>query len=277
MIIEIVKFIIYISLIIFLSKFVLAPTIRKIGETLALSSKTIGNISGYATSMPEFLTIVFSSINGLTATSIYNVVSSNIINFVLYMGTLIKNKNIDFTKNNGIKLLNSLSVFAIIIPITMIIFNIELDLSGSIIFILIFIILRFLCNDINHSFFRSISQEKASKLKKINREDAKKIVNYIIILLITGIILFILGNRLGDTLEVLSIQFKIPEIVLGTILGLVTSIPELITFNSSQKHYLLKQNKLLGVVETTNNLLTSNLVNLFIIQALGSLLYIIFG
>ena len=34
--------------------------------------------------------------------------------------------------------------------------------------------------------------------------------------------------------------------------------------------------KRLGVVEATNNLLTSNLLNLFIIQSLGILLYIIF-
>ena len=57
---------------------------------------------------------------------------------------------------------------------------------------------------------------------------------------------------------------------------MITSIPELVTFFESQKHYKEKKDKnLLGVIEATNNLLTSNMLNLFIIQAIGIGIYIL--
>ena len=67
-----------------------------------------------------------------------------------------------------------------------------------------------------------------------------------------------------------------PEIVLGIALGFITSIPELITFFESQKHYKNENIGELGVVEATNNLLTSNVLNLFAIQSIGILIYTIF-
>lgn len=82
-----------------------------------------------------------------------------------------------------------------------------------------------------------------------------------------------IGNALSVCLENLVEYFKIPEIVLGIVLGFITSIPELITFFESQKHHTKNENEELGVIEATNNLLTSNVLNLFIIQTVGIILY----
>ena len=58
---------------------------------------------------------------------------------------------------------------------------------------------------------------------------------------------------------------------------MITSIPELITFFESQKHYRKEsKNKLLGVIEATNNLLSSNMINLFLIQSIGIIIYRVF-
>ena len=85
-----------------------------------------------------------------------------------------------------------------------------------------------------------------------------------------------IGNELGNTLEQLAKIFKISESVLGFLLGFITSMPELITFFESQKHYKKKEeNKLLGVIEATNNLLTSNMLNLFVIQNIGIIIFFI--
>ena len=104
----------------------------------------------------------------------------------------------------------------------------------------------------------------------------RKIAKNVIILIGTGILLFGVGNLLGDTLESLCIRFKVPQLVIGIILGLVTSIPELITFFESQRHHSKSKNDILGVVEATNNLLTSNMMNLFLIQSLGIIIFVIF-
>ena len=69
-------------------------------------------------------------------------------------------------------------------------------------------------------------------------------------------------------------MFGIPEYILGILLGFVTSIPELITFFEAQRYYKKEEDKImLGVIEATNNLLTSNILNLFVIQAIGIIIY----
>ena len=80
---------------------------------------------------------------------------------------------------------------------------------------------------------------------------------------------------LGKVLENLSNVFNISQMIIGVLLGFITSIPELITFFESQKHHKNKENDILGVIEATNNLLSSNTLNLFIIQSIGVLIYML--
>ena len=84
--------------------------------------------------------------------------------------------------------------------------------------------------------------------------------------------MFIVGDRLGNALENLCNIFNISQTIIGILLGFITSIPELITFFEAQKHHKSHNNEMLGVVEATNNLLTSNILNLFIIQSVGILI-----
>ncbi len=57
---EIIKLILELLVITLTSKRLLVPTLRKIGEVLKLKPHTIGNISGIATSIPEFITFIES-------------------------------------------------------------------------------------------------------------------------------------------------------------------------------------------------------------------------
>ncbi len=86
-----------------------------------------------------------------------------------------------------------------------------------------------------------------------------------------------LGNLLGNTLESLNNIFNIPEWIIGIILGFVTSIPELITFIEAQKHHSKNSNEIQGVVEATSNLFASNMLNLFVIESIGIVMFITFG
>ena len=73
---EIAKFILYSGLVVLIAKYILVITLRKLAENLNLKPKTVGDIAGYATSMPELLTITVSSMNGLMGSSIFNILSS---------------------------------------------------------------------------------------------------------------------------------------------------------------------------------------------------------
>lgn len=276
---EIIQFIIYTGLIVLISKYILVKTLRNLAENLKLKPKTVGNIAGIATSVPELLTICASSYSGLMSASIYNVLSSNVINLIQYYGAIILNRNQKHLKNKAIKVDLFLVILTIILPIIFI--GVKSELQILMVPVLIFLYLGFRKIDNNaHKLYLKHQDKEIEEIQ--NKEDRwergnkRKIVKNTLILLLTGILLFVIGNLLGDTLENLCLRFNVPQLIIGIILGIVTSIPELITFLESQKHYSKNKDDILGVVEATNNLLTSNMMNLFIIQSVGIIVFAIF-
>ena len=275
MFLEIIKFIIYSALIVLISKYILVTTLRKLAESLKLKPKTVGNIAGYATSIPELLTITTSSLRGLSGASVYNIISSNVINFIQYIGAILLNKNVDKIKNRAIITDIILVIFTILIPIVLLKMNIELNIMIVPIFVILYILFRVI-NDNVHKMYLKNEDEKIEHEIEVEEEKESKnrfqTIKYIIYLVITGFLLYFVGDKLGNTLETLCKLFNIPEAIIGILLGFITSIPELMTFFESQKHYKNEDDDMLGVVEATNNLLTSNILNLFAIQTIGILI-----
>lgn len=272
MLLEFIKFIIYSILVVIISKYILVTTLRKLAESLNLKAKTVGEIAGYATSVPEFLTITTSSLRGLSGASIYNILSSNVINLIQYISAIILNKNTSKLKNMAIKIDLILVIITIIIPIILLQFDIELNIFIVPAFIILYVFFRFLNNNAHKLYLSKEDKNleiEIEKEKKWEKGNKKKTIKYCIILIITGILLFFIGEFLGNTLENLCNLFNISEVIVGILLGFMTSIPELITFFESQKHHKKAEDTMLGVVEATNNLLTSNILNLFAIQTIG--------
>lgn len=281
MLLEFLKFILYSGIIVIISKYILVTTLRNLAETLNLKSKTVGDIAGYATSMPELLTIGASSFNGLISASIVNVLSSNLINIIQYLASILLNKNHQAFKNKAIKIDLILVIITIIIPVFLVMMNIEINLSIVPIFILLYILFKKINDNVHKLYLKKedeILEKEIEKEEKWQRNNKKKTIKYVIYLFLTGILLFVVGNLLGDTLESLCNIFNISQTIIGILLGFITSIPELITFFEAQKHYKKnkEKNDILGVVEATNNLLTSNILNLFVIQSIGIIIYTIF-
>lgn len=275
MFLEIIKFIIYSALIVLISKYILVTTLRKLAESLKLKPKTVGNIAGYATSIPELLTITTSSLRGLSGASVYNIISSNVINFIQYIGAILLNKNVYKIKNRAIITDIILVIFTILIPIVLLKMNIELNIMIVPIFVILYILFRVI-NDNVHKMYLKNEDEKIEHEIEVEEEKKSKnrfqTIKYIIYLVITGFLLYFVGDKLGNTLETLCKLFNISEAIIGILLGFITSIPELMTFFESQKHYKKEDDDMLGVVEATNNLLTSNILNLFAIQTIGILI-----
>lgn len=268
--IEIIKFTVYALVIVIISKKFLVPILRNLARSLNLESKTVGNIAGIATSMPEFLSVSFSAFRGLLDTSIYNIISSNFINLFLYSLSMILNKNIDKLKNKALKVDLIISLLTIIIPFALLAINIEMNLS--IIPLLIFLfILFYTINKNSHNLYLDEykEEEKIEYESKNTKQKVKIIIKHTLYLILTGILLFIFGNLLSEVVERLSTLFNVSQIILGITLGIVTSIPEVITFFEAQRYNNKQDEKMEGVIETTNNLLTSNLMNLCIIQSVG--------
>lgn len=275
MIVEIIKFILYSGLIVLISKYILVSTLRKLAEALNLKAKTVGDIAGYATSVPELLTITTSSLRGLTGASVYNILSSNVINLIQYLGAILLNKNTSKLRNRAIITDLVLVFFTIAIPIAFLKLNIELKLAVVPLFVILYILFRVLNNHVHKLYLKNEDAELAEEIEEEREEqkkNTKKVLIYAVVLIVTGILLFVIGELLGNTLENLCNLFAVSEVIVGILLGFVTSLPELITFFEAQRHYKKVDDDMLGVVEATNNLLTSNILNLFAIQTVGILI-----
>ena len=272
-ILEFIQFIIFSTLIVVISKYLLVTVLRKLSKQLKLSSRTTGNIAGIATSVPELLTVSFSAFTGLIEISSFNIISSNIINFIQYLISIFINKNQNILSNKALKIDTIMIIFTILLPLVLI--NVQKDISIIPAFILLFI-LFYIINKNAHKLYLSKVRTTIEKEEQVKTNKIQIGLNFIYLILI-AILLYLIGSLLSNTLTNLCIKFNIPEFILGVLLGVITSIPELITFIESQKHHMKNENRETGVVEATNNLLTSNIMNLFIIQSIGILIYTIFA
>ena len=225
------------------------------------------------------MTVSFSSVTGLVSASAYNIISSNIINTIQYLLAVFMNKNQKHLQNRALKIDLILVALTIMIPIVMLALNIEFSIALVPIFLLLFVLFYFVNHNTHKLYLNKVTQEekKIEEEEKWVRGKKKVMIQYIILLLIISIFLYGIGNLLSNTLENLCMQFKIPQLVIGILLGFITSIPELITFFESQKHYKQQTDGEDGVIEATSNLLTSNILNLFAIQSIGIILFYLFG
>lgn len=276
MFIEFIKLAIYIILIIIISKYMLVKLLRNIAETLNLKAKTVGNIAGFATSIPELFTVTLASISGLASTSLYNIISSNVINLIQYLATVIINKNTKVLKNKALIIDLIIVLITIAIPLYMINANVKLGVPFAIFLVILFLFFYKINSNAHKLYLEKYDKEIVKEFeleykKEIKNKKKNKllIIKYLIYLIIIGILLYFVGDKLSNNLENLCYIFNVPEYIIGIILGFGTSIPELITFFEAQRGEKNKEEEKLGVIEATNNLLMSNMFNLFIIQAVG--------
>lgn len=237
---EILRFLFFSGLIVLISKDILVKTLRNLAENLNLKPKTVGDIAGVATSVPELLTISASSFNGLISASIYNVLSSNVINLIQYSVAIVLNKNQKAFKNKAIRVDVILVVITIILPLVFILLKTELKLVMAPILILLYFGFKKINSNVHELYLKKENMEIENAQNKENRWERgnkRKVAKNVCVLIATGTLLFVVGNLLGDTLETLCSRFNVPELIVGIVLGFVTSLPELITFFESQKHH----------------------------------------
>lgn len=286
LIFEFLKFIVFSLGIVIISKYLLVPILRKISIILNLSARARGNIAGFATSVPELLTVCFSASSGLIGTSIYNILSSNTINLIQYTFTVYLKKNQKYLRNKAILTDIILALITVAIPLIAVIFKFTFGMISVVIFVILSFVFYYINHNVHKLYLRKedkeIEKEEQTEAENEDRKSNKKgnIILYAIVLLIIVALLYWIGELLSNSLTNLCKTFGLPEIVVGILLGFITSIPELITFTEAQRKEKSKNDEMankIGVVEATNNLLTSNILNLFVIQSIGIILYSIFG
>lgn len=157
------------------------------------------------------------------------ILSSNIINSIQYILAMAINKNLRILKNKALKINLVLVLITIIIPIIIWKFNVGNSVGIAVIYIILF----YVFNKINKHYNGKLNMETKETISHV-KTNKKKIPIYLTYIVLIGIILYLVGNLLSDTLENLRFIFNVSEIIIGIILGIATSIPEFVTFIESQ-------------------------------------------
>lgn len=278
---EIVEFVILTVLIVAVAKYLLYMPAKRIAERLKFSEHGAGQMLGYLTSAPELVASIAVASTGLMATVAYNILSSNVINVLLALSAAAWFGQTRRMFSARLWRENLIIAISIIVPILLLVTG-QVESAWVIpVFIATYVVYLFV--------IKRITADGAAPTEHIDPEgpeDAASVATQVhtgvrgyvtlqaLLILVALASLYFLGTALGDTVYELGTTFGVPEIILGIVIGVVTSLPEWTTFFSSyawhRKNGTNRANE-----EVMHNLLASNVSNLLLVQTIGLAVFLL--
>ena len=254
--------------IIFCVKYGLLRGIDQIADAQRWSPKTRGKITGYATSVPEFVCLVAAGLAGVWQAGLWNIASSNIINLMLMICAVLyfRQSKALFRKRFIDEI--GFALLAIAVPIGLM--SAGLDTQWYLIPALLgfFAVYQVIDRRLNRTEV-SEPDEELELTGSLPRG----------LIFVTGalVAIIIAGAFLGDATASVVKQFGVHQAIAGWILGFVTSIPEMVTFFAVYSE--AKKDQTLGdhndTQEALDNLTGSNMANVGFVYPLGLLAYLV--
>jgi Ca2+/Na+ antiporter len=247
--------------------FLLVPGIASLCERLRLSEKTEGQIIGYATSVPEFVVVVSSALAGVREAGFWNIASSNIINWVLFLAAVSIFRQWRELKRLAFVDEMSFGVVSVAVPLLLLGLSIEPTVAVCLALMGFFVVYKVVDARLNR---RTAPREEAGG------EDVVCSPARALGLILGGIVVILAAGRfLGGSASDLITRMSIPSWLVGWILGLMTSLPELISF---YEIYALHRGRdtlhlFNDTQEALDALVASNMSNLGVILPVGMILF----
>lgn len=253
--------------IILIVKYGLLRGIDHIAAAMNWNAKTRGKITGYATSVPELVCLVSAGLAGVWQAGLWNIASSNIINVGLMLAAVTYYRQFgDLFRRRFIDEIG-FALLAIGVPIGLM--QAGLDTQWFLVpgLLLLFAVYQLVDRRLNPHQPSEVTSDSATGSLPVG-----------IIFAVTALIAIIIaGVFLGDATASVVEQFGIHPAIAGWILGVVTSIPEMVTFFAV--YATAKKQGSLGGLEDTqealDNLTGSNMANVGFVYPLGLLAYLV--
>ncbi|MEM7391310.1 MAG: hypothetical protein AAF492_03095 [Verrucomicrobiota bacterium] len=251
------------ALIVTAVRFLLVPGIEKLSLALNLGSKTRGKILGYATSTPELVIVIAAAAAGVFDAGFWNIASSNIINWVLFLSAVFFYRQHRDLKQKTFLDELSFGVISVLLPLALYALNVQgADILGAGLLVF-FIFYKALDRKLNKKVSEAPAEECPEKRKKLSPS---------ILALVSGVVVIIIaGWFLGGITEDLVLELGVSAWMIGWILGFVSSLPEMSGFFEVYRKH--KVNGTLDGIEDTqealDTLVASNMSNLGIILPIG--------
>ncbi len=259
--------------IILLVKFGLLRGIEHIAGARHWTVKSRGQVTGYATSVPELVCLVAAGLAGVWEAGLWNIASSNIINFSLMMlavGVFRQHRDL-FNR----RFIDELGFALAAVAVPLVLMGVGLDRQWYLVpvlagFFVVYRVVDGVANRVNKLDKMGLEQilEGPTDAKLGQRHSLAKGLGFTVASLI-GVAL--MGSVLGNATAAVIEQFGIHPAVAGWILGTVTSLPEMVTFfavylNSRRQGTL---DLLDDTQEVLDNLTGSNMANVGVVYPAG--------
>ncbi len=242
-----------------LVRYGLVAGLDQLAGALKWSPKVRGQATGYATSAPEFVCLVAAGLAGVWEAGLWNIAASNIINTTLMAVAVMRYGQVKDLLNR--RFLDEVGFAALAIAAPLVLMKLELDTSWAVVPVLLgtFVVYQVIDRLVNRS-----AQPPAV--------DTVGSVPLGMILGVTALALIaVAGIFLGGATEQVVEQLGIHPAIAGWIHGLMTSLPEMVTFFAVYAT-ARKEGKLAGLEDTQealDNLAASNMANTGLIYPIG--------
>lgn len=278
---EIIEFLILTVLIVAVAKYLLYMPAKRIAERLKFSDHGAGQMLGYLTSAPELVASIGVASTGFMATVAYNILSSNVINVMLAMSAAAWFGQSRRLFSRQLWREHLIIAISIVVPILLLVTGqvesawvIPVFLVSYVVYILV--IKRITADGAapTEHIDSQAPRDTAAVVTQVHTGVRGYVTLQALLILVALASLYFLGTALGDTVYELGTTFGVPEIILGVVIGVVTSLPEWTTFFSSYAwHRRTGTNR--ANEEVMHNLLASNVSNLLLVQTIGLAVFLL--
>ena len=252
--------------IILLVKYGLVRGIENIAAALQWSAKARGQATGFATSVPELVCLIAAGLAGVWEAGLWNIASSNIINAGLMLIAVLWYRQFHELFNR--RFIDELGFAAVGIAIPIALMQAGLDESWFLIPALIG------CFAVYRVVDRRVNPHEPDE----EMEAAVGSLPFGLILTVIALVsVAVVGIFLGDATAEVVHQLGVHPAIAGWILGVVTSLPEMITFfavyAAAKRAGTL--HTLADTQEVLDNLAASNMSNVGIVYPVGLGVYLL--
>lgn len=247
-------------------KFGLLRGIDHIAGAMNWSAKVRGQVTGYATSVPEFVCLVSAGLAGVWEAGLWNIASSNIINAVLMSLAVLRYRQVRELFNKRFADEAGFAALAVAVPVVLMRWNADTRWFLVPLLLGFFAVYRYVDKRVNHAPAPALPEEAVGNLRLG------------LILGVTALAGITVGGVfLGDSTAAVVEQMGIRPAIAGWILGFVTSIPEMVTFFAvyGASHREGRLSELCDTQEALDNLTSSNMSNVGVIYPAGLSAYLI--
>ena len=240
-------------------KYGLVAAIDQLAGALGWSAKARGQATGFATSAPELVALIAAGLSGVWEAGLWNIASSNIINAglmllaVLRFGQLRELFNRRFADEIGFALTG------VVAPLLLMTFGFDTHWIAIPVLFGLFVVYR-------------VADKKLNPPTQSTAEEGVGSLPLGLVLTVVALVFIaVAGVFLGDATKAVVEQMGIRPAIAGWILGVVTSLPEVVTFFSVYAT-AKREGKLKGLEDTQevlDNLAASNMSNTALIYPFG--------